>query len=341
MQSFVGTKKIVKSGSSDAINVTKDIQPLGLVPGDEVSVRLAKPSAENDNLLKIITLFENGHYDITSRKWIQLPGDNEYDNPANYVDVQNIASVDDLESIQYMVDDVMHKYLLECNTSKLFYYSEDLRSFVRTFSRVNIGVDKEERTIRDKLRFEVLLVDYICRLVDASGLSKSPLLEARSLVSELSVLSRVYSHLIDNYLDDDSVESTLEGFNDDWNERQKAISRISSSYLVVTHYLEGDNPENQTSSFDVEVRDSTSKTLLDYDITNELSEAMLSGTEYSYGYKIYGPLDHVTAARLADYFRIGIQIGIGTDDFDAVISWCDKQYENFVSTFVGSGKDSP
>lgn len=336
MESFIGTKKVVKAGSSDAITLTKDIQPLGIAAGDEVSVRIAKPSEENDRILNIVRLIEDGDYDVTNRTWLRLPSRFEYDDPANYIDEKSIAFVDDLESIQLIIMDILHRYILSCNTSRLFYYSDELNSFVRTFDRRNKGCDSLSRTVRDKLRFEVLLFDFVYDLLDDIGVEQSPLSETRGLYDSLTKLLSTYSDIIDSYLDDDQLEARVDMLNAEWDNRQEALSKIAGTFIVVIENRFEETDEFAPShDFEVRTVESYSRSLMIHGIENELEDEASLNDAYSYSFSTYGPLDEDSAVKLADYLEMGIKLNLPHADFAEVDAWCENQYQNFLQTLEG------
>lgn len=336
MESFIGTKKVVKAGSSDAITLTKDIQPLGIAAGDEVSVRIAKPSEENDRILNIVRLIEDGDYDVTNRTWLRLPSRFEYDDPANYIDEESIAVVDDLESIQLIIMDILHRYILSCNTSRLFYYSDELNSFVRTFDRRNKGCDSLSRTVRGKLRFEVLLFDFVYDLLDDIGVEQSPLSETRGLYDSLTKLLSTYSDIIDSYLDDDQLEARVDMFNAEWDNRQEALSKIAGTFIVVIqNYYVTNGRDCDYWEYEVRTVESYSRSLMIHGIENELADEASIDDNYVFNFRTFGPLDEDSAERFAEYLRMGIKLNMSRSDVVEVFDWCEDQYQNFLQTLEG------
>ena len=336
MESVAGVRKPIKAGSSDVITVTKDLQSLGLETGDEVCFWLSKNTPENDRILRIVTLSESGEYDIMNGLWLKLQSKNEYDDPSKYLDEESIAVVDDLETIQHTIFEVLNKYLKERNTSGLFYYSDELNSFVRTFDRRNKGCDSLSRTVRDKLRFEVLLFDFVYDLLDDIGVEQSPLSETRGLYDSLTKLLSTYSDIIDSYLDDDQLEARVDMLNAEWDNRQEALSKIAGTFIVVIqNYYVTNGRDCDYWEYEVRTVESYSRSLMIHGIENELADEASIDDNYVFNFRTFGPLDEDSAERFAEYLRMGIKLNMSRSDVDEVFDWCDDQYQNFLQTLEG------
>lgn len=335
MESVTGVRKPIKAGSSDVITVTKDLQSLGLAAGDEVCFWLSRPSPENERTLKIVSLSESGEYDIMNGLWLMLPSKNEYDDPSRYLDEESIAVVDDLETIQHMTFEVLNKYIKERNTSGLFYYSDELRSFVRTFRRIGKGSNDSTRTNRDKLRYELLILEFILALLLRVHMNKSPLMETRGIIVSMESTLRTYSDLIDGDLDDDSLDSRLSALNTEWDNRQKAIASMAGTFIVIIDTIveAGTSSAHPIRPVDIRLENTYSARLLESIVLGEIEFNRQQGEgSREYAYKILGPLDEESARSLAEYLRMGVQLNFPNGPSNEVLSWCENQYQNFINT---------
>lgn len=342
MESVAGVRKPIKAGSSDVITVTKDLQSLGLETGDEVCFWLSKNTPENDRILRIVTLSESGEYDIMNGLWLKLQSKNEYDDPSKYLDEESIAVVDDLETIQHTIFEVLNKYLKERNTSGLFYYSDELRSFVRTSERVGKGSNDSTRTNRDKLRYELLVLEFILALLQRVHMNKSPLLETRSTIVSIEAALKTYSDLIDGDLDDDSLDSKLSVLNTEWDNRQKAIASMAGTFIVILDTIveAGTRLAHPIRPVEISLENTYSASLLENLVLSEIEfNRQQSEGSTDYAFKILGPLDEDSARTLAEYLRMGVQLNFPNGPSNEMLSWCENQYQNFINTKTDDQED--
>ena len=334
MESVTGVRKSIKAGSSDVITVTKDLQALGLSAGDEVCFWLSKHTPDNERTLKIIDLFESGDYDIMNGRWLMLPSKNDYDNPSNYLDEESIAVVDDLETIQHTIFEVLNKYLKERNSSNLFYYSDELHSFVRIFQRIGKGSNDTTRTNRDKLRYELLTLEFVLALLMRLHMNKSPLQETRSLIASTEAVLKTYSDLIDGELSDDVLDTRLDALNTEWGNRQKAIAKVAGTFLVILDTIveAGTRLAHPIRPVEIRLENTYSVSLLENLLLGEMEyNRQQSEGSKEFAYKILGPLDEESARVLADYLRMGVQLNFPNGPSNEMLSWCENQYQNFIN----------
>lgn len=342
MASVTGVKKSIKAGSSDVITVTKDLQSLKLSPGEEVCVWMARPTLENQAILKILDLSDKGEYGIMNRQWLLLANNNQFDDPSNYLDEETIAEIDDLETIQHTMLEVLNKFLKARCNSGLFYYSDELSSFVRTFEPIGKGSNGSTRTDRDKVRFESLVLDFIYDLLYRLHMNKSPLRETRGMVESLEKARSTYRDLLQSDPDDGTLRSRLDILNTEWENRQKAIARIYGTFIVIIDLVveHGDGLRHKLRPTEVRLQNTYSRNLLNRSIASELDYLKTQSNQPMFpSFKVLGPMKEGSADVLADYLRMGIQLNFPDGPSYEMFSWCENQYESFMANNHDSEED--
>ena len=258
--------------------------------------------------------------------------------------VGNLMSLytNDLETIQHTIFEVLNKYLKERNSSNLFYYSDELRSFVRTFERVGKGSNDSTRTNRDKLRYELLVLEFILALLQRVHMNKSPLLETRSTIVSIEAALKTYSDLIDGDLDDDSLDSRLSVLNTEWDNRQKAIASMAGTFIVILDTIveAGTRLAHPIRPVEIRLENTYSASLLENLVLSEIEfNRQQSEGSTDYAFKILGPLDEDSARTLAEYLRMGVQLNFPNGPSNEMLSWCENQYQNFINTKTDDQED--
>lgn len=328
MTSVSGTKKVVKAGSSDVITVTKDISKLGISAGDEVSVRLAPPSKEESELLNIMNLSETGIYDIFNRKWIcDYDADEQLDDPSRFIGTDRMVKIDYLETMYELVIGTLMDYLKSNQEFSFFFFSEETRSFVRTFPR---DFDGEIRDERDKLNCQRLVLEFIYEILKQTGMEKSGLFQASDLVGSVADVLVAFGDILDN-LPERSYSERLQVLNEEWQQRRKALDSIVGTFVIPIVYNAYEDYEDCAADLPkVRVVKTYSKSAIEKSLDSELAfldKGLPSSRQH---YRMLGPIPEDKAEAFAEYLRMGINLNFNPWEAEGILEWCEDQFDEYM-----------
>ena len=331
-ESISSNKKIIKSGTSAAVTITKEADALGLQPGQEVLVRVSVPSFKTMVADQMANLYLSGDFYPCNRH-IQL------DFPANnsvvscdeeeYHEIEEVSNL--YESIMDTTNEFLHDYL----KSNVFTLDSSLGSYTLflcdTASLPNFNVDEDEKSIRQKLIKCLVGFKYVRLLLsdlNVSGsvfhVTKDPM---QSLNAAISVCEKALT------LHGDNLKAFIESENREWQIRQSMLLQ-TDGYYVVVKVLRGSLASYYDElSDDVIVMDvvhSYNREKLQSSLDDEMEKMSKRNTNGArYDFQIYGPFQENDAKQFKEYLSVGVKLNFKAYDPSGIFEWCGSQAEQY------------
>ena len=317
-------RSIVKSGTSAAVNVTKEVAAMGLVIGDPVNIRLSHPSAKTDAHNTILDMVDNDDYSILNMKWIVKEDDSISITPDR---VRRVAS---LKGLYSDVISVLIDYISRSCDGQVLRYDKDLNSFILTVPPgTNVNKPLYFKDQKDKLNVCVNNLIFLSDLAEEMGELESP----------LKCTGDVYTMITDAFMegsivyDSDNFEEELKKYNKIRDEKQAAMLEVEGDYVCYVFYRLEDDSKITFTNYII-------RAFSKEDALNIMNDREVSKLEDDSDLQLeilrtvaLGPFSYKDAVNFENYCDVGIQINFKTLQMDDTINWLIDQSESFKSRF--------
>lgn len=333
VESISSNKKIIKSGTSEAITITKDAEVLDKHQGDELLVRLSVPSTRTiiaDRLAdaylgcvykprnSIVPAFEV----LDSSAPVQFEEEDVFAaEQASNLYVQAIQALD------LIMDDYVDRDLLE--------FDSELGSYERFVPKVDTIkrslYDDEEKKIRLEIRKCLIWLKYVQLVLSGPDSIRTPFKMTGDPLRHITEAIHVCQSALMKHGDD--LREYIRKENIEWGIRQAAILD-KDGYYVVVKVLRGSlasfTDDQYEESVKMDVIHSFSYDQLDSAMSEEMAKMAKSNRNGArYDYQIYGPFLENDAKQFKEYLYIGVKLNFKAYDSSSIFEWCRNQSEQY------------
>lgn len=316
-------RAVVKSGTSAAVNITKEVAAMGLSVGDPVNIRLVRPSVATDYQNEILDLVDQSKYSIINADWVIkkdasiILSDAEKDRMRRYNVLYHLYR----DTVSTLNDYIQ----LYCD-GRILRYDSELNTFVYTTPTGSIPF-RPLFPLSTKLQIDncTTYLSFLRDLTEKMDNLHSPL----KITDDLNESIKDTFNACADVLHSDDMDVHIRELNAIRNAKQEAVLQVEGNYVCYVFYnREGDS----TTYFGYYIILANSKE----DALKKLNDRELSVLIDDPDHEIdilrtvaLGPFTYADAADFEKYCNIGIEINFKSFQLDNTIDWLVDQSENF------------
>lgn len=333
-ESVSSNKKIIKSGTSEAITITKEAEILDKHQGDELLVRFSVPSTRTIIADRLADAFLNGGY--RPRNSTVSVSEVVYTTDPGQFEEEDVFEVEQVSKLYNQVIETLDLIMGE-------YVDEDLLAFDSEIGKYEHYIyhdekvkpspyDDEEKKIRLDLRKTMIWFRFVQLILsNCDNPIRTPFKMTGDPQRRITEAIHVCESALRKHGDD--LREFIRKENIEWGIRQAAILD-KDGYYVVVKVLRGSlasfTDDQYEESVKMDVIHSFSYEQLEATMSEEMSKMARSNRNGSrYDYQIYGPFLENDAKQFKEYLYIGVKLNFKAYDSSSIFEWCRNQAEQY------------
>lgn len=316
-------RAVVKSGTSAAVNITKEVAAMGLGVGDPVNIRLTRPSIATDYQNEILDLAEQSKYSILNADWIIkeddtiILSDDDKERLGRYNVIYHLYR----DTVSALID-----FVKFYSDGRILRYDSELNSFIYSTPTGKVP-PKNFYPTSTKSQIDNCAT-YLSFLTDLAK-------KMNKLHSPLKATDDLYELINDAFIDcsdvygSDDMEGRIRELNAIRNAKQEAVLQIEGNYVCYVFYHRDEDPTTYYGHYIILANSKE-------DALEKLNERQVSSLIDDPDHKIdilrtvaLGPFSYSDSGDFEKYCNIGIEINFKSFQLDNTIDWLEDQSENF------------